>query len=37
MSLTVAGERNKDAAAFYRFLQTGEARAVLEKYGFTVR
>lgn len=37
MSLTVTGERNMDAAAFYRFLQTGEARAVLEKYGFTVK
>ena len=37
MGLTVAGARNADAAAFYRFLQSGEARAVLGKHGFAVR
>jgi molybdate transport system substrate-binding protein len=37
MSLTVTGAGNADAAAFYRYLQSGEARAVLGKYGFTVR
>jgi molybdate transport system substrate-binding protein len=37
MSLTVAGACNADAAAFYRFLQSGEARSVLAKYGFDVK
>lgn len=37
MSLTVAGARSADAAAFFRFLQSGEARAVLGKFGFAVK
>lgn len=34
MSLTVAGAKNRDAAAFYAYLHGDEARAVLKKYGF---
>jgi ABC-type molybdate transport system substrate-binding protein len=37
MSLTAAGARSADAAAFFRFLQGGEARSVLAKYGFDVK
>lgn len=37
MALTVTGGRNEEAAAFYRFLRSGEARTVLGKYGFEVR
>jgi molybdate transport system substrate-binding protein len=37
MGLTVAGARNKDAEAFYKYLQGGEARAVLGKYGFSAK
>ena len=37
MSLTVTGARSADAAAFFRFLQSGEAKAVLGKYGFAVK
>lgn len=36
-ALTVAGTANGEAAAFFRFLHSGEAHAVLEKYGFEVR
>ena len=34
MALTVAGARNGQAAAFYRYLRSGEARTTLAKYGF---
>jgi len=34
MALTVSGSKNRDAAAFHLYLQSGDARAVLEKYGF---
>ncbi|MGA2959762.1 MAG: molybdate ABC transporter substrate-binding protein [Thermodesulfobacteriota bacterium] len=34
MGLTLTGARNKDAEAFYRYLQSGYAKAVLDKYGF---
>jgi len=37
MSLTVTGSRNADAAAFFRFLQSGEAKGVLDKFGFAVK
>ncbi|HEY6873223.1 MAG TPA: molybdate ABC transporter substrate-binding protein [Geobacteraceae bacterium] len=37
MALTAAGVRNDEAAAFYRYLLSGEARTVLGKYGFVVR
>lgn len=37
MSLTVNGAKNKDAAAFYRYLQSGAAKTVLAKYGFTAK
>ena len=37
MALTVAGARNGEAAEFYRYLRSGEARAALRKYGFEVR
>ena len=34
MGLTLTGGRNKDAEAFYRYLQSGYAKAVLDKFGF---
>jgi len=37
MSLTVAGAKNKDAAAFFAYLHGDEARPVLSKYGFAAR
>ena len=37
MALTVAGARNGPATEFYRYLRSGEAHAVLGKYGFEVR
>jgi molybdate transport system substrate-binding protein len=37
MGLTVAGAKNAEARAFYRFLQSEEAGSVLRKYGFDVR
>jgi molybdate transport system substrate-binding protein len=37
MGLTAAGVKSGDARAFYRFLQSEEARTVLRKYGFDVR
>jgi molybdate transport system substrate-binding protein len=37
MSLTVAGAKNKDAVAFFGYLHSDDARAVLAKYGFTGR
>ena len=37
MGLTITGAKNKDAEAFYRHLQSGDALAVLEKYGFVLK
>lgn len=37
MGLTESGARKGDARAFYRFLRSGEATAILAKYGFDVR
>ena len=37
MALTAAGARKREARDFFRFLQSGEARKVLEKYGFGVK
>ncbi len=37
MGLTTAGVKNGEARAFYRFLQSDEARTALRKYGFDVR
>lgn len=37
MAMTLAGRKNSDAAAFMRYLQSGEANAVLRKYGFALR
>ncbi len=37
MGLTESGSKNKDAEAFYRYLQSGEAKAVLAKYGFALK
>ena len=37
MALTVTGARNRDAEAFYRYLQGREAKAVLAKYGFALK
>lgn len=34
MALTVAGARNRDAAAFFAYLRSDEAHVVLAKYGF---
>jgi len=36
MALTPSGSRKAEAAAFYRFLQSAEAKKVLIRYGFTV-
>jgi molybdate transport system substrate-binding protein len=35
MALTVAGVKNRDAAAFVAYLRGSEAKSVLTKYGFT--
>lgn len=37
LALTVAGAKNKDAAAFFTYLNSEEAKTVLLKYGFAPR
>jgi len=37
IALTVAGAKNKEAAAFFAYLQGDEAKAVLAKFGFAPR
>jgi molybdate transport system substrate-binding protein len=37
VALTVAGSKKAEAAAFFKFLQTAEAKAVLTKHGFMVK
>lgn len=37
MALTVAGAQNRDAEAFFRYLHTGEAKAVLARHGFALK
>ena len=37
MALTVAGAKNKEAAAFFAYLQSDDARTVLTKYGFATK
>jgi molybdate transport system substrate-binding protein len=37
MGLTLRGLKNKDAEAFYKYLQSGEAKAVLAKHGFALK
>jgi molybdate transport system substrate-binding protein len=37
MALTAKGATNKDAQAFFRYLQGREARSILAKYGFIVK
>lgn len=37
MALTVSGSKKSEAAAFYRFLQSTEARSVLTRHGFITR
>ncbi|AJE02454.1 molybdate ABC transporter substrate-binding protein [Geobacter pickeringii] len=37
MALTATGAKRQDAREFFRFLQSAEARKVLEKYGFAVK
>ena len=37
MSLTLAGAKNRDAAAFSAYLKGNEAKSVLAKYGFAAR
>jgi molybdate transport system substrate-binding protein len=34
MALTAAGAQNSEVFDFYRFLQSAEARALLDRYGF---
>jgi molybdate transport system substrate-binding protein len=36
MGMTVAGENNPAAQDFYRYLQSGQAGTILEKYGFVL-
>ena len=37
MALTAAGTKNRDAAAFFAYLQGNEAKSVLAKYGFAAK
>jgi molybdate transport system substrate-binding protein len=37
MGLTGSGSKSKDAEAFYKYLQSGEAKAVLAKHGFALK
>ena len=37
MGLTAAGSKKAEAVSFFKYLQSGEAKAVLEKHGFGVR
>jgi len=37
MSLTVAGAKNKDAAAFFGYLHSKDAKSLLARYGFAAR
>lgn len=37
MALTVAGAKNRDAAAFFRYLHSDEAKSSLTRHGFTIR
>ncbi len=37
MGLTAAGAKKAEAVAFFKFLQSGETRAVLAKHGFIVK
>jgi molybdate transport system substrate-binding protein len=37
MGLTGSGSKNKDAEAFYKYLQSGDAKAVLAKHGFALK
>jgi len=37
MGLTGSGSKSKEAEAFYKYLQSGEAKAVLTKHGFALK
>jgi molybdate transport system substrate-binding protein len=37
MALTMAGAKNRDAEAFFRYLQSEDAKGVLGKYGFALK
>lgn len=37
MALTMSGARNREAGAFYQYLRSGEAKAILARYGFTTK
>lgn len=37
MALTAAGARNREAAAFFKYLQGSDARSVLGRYGFALK
>ena len=37
MALTMTGSKKAEAVAFFKFLQSGEARTVLSRYGFAVK
>jgi molybdate transport system substrate-binding protein len=37
MALTTAGAKNRDAVAFFNYLQSGDAKATLSKFGFALQ
>jgi molybdate transport system substrate-binding protein len=37
MALTVSGATNADAKAFFAWIQGGEAKSILKKYGFILK
>jgi len=37
VGLTLSGSKKADAAAFYNYLQTNEAKGILAKYGFVIK
>lgn len=37
MALTATGEKSRDAAAFYSYLQGNEAKSILTRYGFAIK
>lgn len=37
MGLSISGARNREAATFYRYLQSEDAKAILARYGFSLR
>jgi molybdate transport system substrate-binding protein len=37
MALTLTGAKNKEAESFFKYLQSGDAKTVLAKYGFALK